>query len=54
MFVRCSLPDVFFGPVQPPEAVHEVAFVLFQVSVEPPPDCTDVGLAVSVSVGAPG
>ncbi len=37
---------------QPPEAVHEVALVELQVSVEVPPEATLVGLAVSVTVGA--
>jgi hypothetical protein len=39
-------------PLQPPEAVHEVALVEFQVSVEAPPLGTFVGFAVNVAVGA--
>jgi hypothetical protein len=38
-------------PLQPPEAVHEVALVEFQVSVEAAPLTTAVGFAVSVAVG---
>ena len=41
-------------PDQSPEAVQLVAFVLDQVSVELPPDCTFVGFAVRVTVGAGG
>ncbi len=40
------------APDQAPEAVHEVALVELQVSVEVPPEATLVGLAVSVTVGA--
>jgi hypothetical protein len=39
-------------PLQPPEAVHEVAFVLDQASVEAPPAVMLVGVAVSVTLGA--
>ncbi len=46
------VPLVTLVPLQPPEAVHEVAFVEFQVSVEEPPLATVVGFAVSVTVGA--
>lgn len=52
MLLMTWLPEVAFAPVQPPEAVHDVALVLAHVSVALPPDRTDVGLAVSVSVGA--
>jgi hypothetical protein len=38
-------------PLQPPEAVHDVALVEVQVSVEDPPLATAVGLAISVAVG---
>ena len=38
-------------PVQPPEAVQEVAFDEDQVSVVDPLNATDVALAVSVTVG---
>jgi hypothetical protein len=40
------------APLQPPEAVHELALVEIQVSVEAPPLATEVGFAVSVTVGA--
>jgi hypothetical protein len=45
------LPLVPSAPVQPPEAVHAVALVELQVSVDAPPLATVVGLAVSVAVG---
>jgi hypothetical protein len=45
------VPLVASIPVQPPEAVQEVALVEFQVSVEAPPEATAVGLALSVAVG---
>ena len=38
-------------PVHPPEAVHDVALVELQVSVEDWPLAIEVGLAVSVAVG---
>jgi hypothetical protein len=47
-----SVPLVASAPVQPPEAVHEVAFVLDQVSVELAPEAIVVGFAVKVTVGA--
>lgn len=47
-------PESALEPVHPPEAVHEVAFVEVQASVEVPPACIVVGVAVKVSVGAPG
>jgi len=40
-----------FAPDQPPEAVQEVAFVENQVSIEDPPLTTEVGFAVSDTVG---
>ncbi len=43
-----------FAPLQPPLAVHEVALVDVQLSVDAPPVVTEVGLAVNVSVGAGG
>ena len=46
-----ALPLLPLEPLQPADAVHEVAFVLLQVSVEASPDVTEVGLAVSVTVG---
>ncbi len=39
-------------PVHPPEAVHAVASVVDQVSVDVPPFFTVVGLAVKVTAGA--
>jgi hypothetical protein len=39
-------------PDQPPEAVHAVAFVELQLSVEVPPLLTVLGVAVKVTVGA--
>ena len=38
-------------PVQPPEAVQEVALVELQVRVELPPDAIVVGLALKLTVG---
>ena len=48
------VPLVAFVPLQPPEAVHEVAFVEFHANVELPPFAIDAGFAVSVAVGLPG
>jgi hypothetical protein len=45
-------PLVDLVPLQPPDAIHEVALVEFHVSVEAPPVGTDVGFAVSVTVAA--
>jgi hypothetical protein len=45
------VPDVAFAPVQPFEAVQLVAFVEDQVSIELAPEATEVGFAVSVTVG---
>ena len=39
-------------PDQAPEAVHEVAFVADQVSVELPPLATVLGLADNITTGA--
>ena len=39
--------------VHEPEAAQLVAFVVLQVNCEAEPDCTLVGDAVSVTVGAP-
>jgi hypothetical protein len=47
-----ALPLVALVPLQPPDAVHEVALVLLHVSVDVPPDAILVGLAVSFTVGA--
>lgn len=46
-----ALPLVALVPLQPAEAVHEAALLLLQVSVEAAPDVTEVGFAVSVTVG---
>ena len=48
------LPEVVLVPVQPPEAVQEVALVEDQVSVEAAPLATEVGFAVSDTVGTGG
>jgi hypothetical protein len=45
------VPLAVFVPLQPPEAVHDVALVELQVSVDVPPLAIVVGLAVSVAVG---
>jgi hypothetical protein len=45
------LPLVDLLPVQPPLAVHDVALVLFQVSVAACPAVTLVGDAEKVTVG---
>jgi hypothetical protein len=47
-----QVPLVSTGPFQPPLAVHAVAAVAFQVSVDSPRLLTVVGEAVSVTVGA--
>jgi hypothetical protein len=47
-----SVPLVALVPLQPPEAVHEVALVELHVSMEAPPTAMDIGLAVSVTVAA--
>jgi hypothetical protein len=49
--VLCE-PDVDFDPLQLPDAVHEVAFVLDQVNVLLPPLLTEVGEADNETVGA--
>jgi hypothetical protein len=46
-----NVPLVPSVPVQPPLAVHEVALVLDQVSVELAPAVIVVGFAVSITVG---
>jgi hypothetical protein len=47
-----AVPPVGWLPLQPPEAVQLVAFVVLQVSVEVPPIGTSVGLAVNITVGS--
>jgi hypothetical protein len=49
-----SVPLVASLPLQPPEAVQEVAFVLDQVSVELLPLLIVDGFAEMVTVGAVG
>jgi hypothetical protein len=44
-------PVTAFAPLQPPLAVHEVAFVLDQFSMAAAPLVTVAGVAVSVTVG---
>ena len=46
-----ALPFVGSAPLQPPEAVHAVAFAELHVSVAALPICTVMGLAFSVAVG---
>jgi len=46
-----SVPLVALVPVQPPVAVHDVALVEDQVSVELPPAVMPVGLADRLTVG---
>jgi len=46
------VPLVAFAPLQPPEAVQEVALVELHVSVEALPLGTEAGFAVSATVGA--
>lgn len=46
-----SVPLVALAPVQPPEAVQDVALVLDQVSVVVAPEMTLAGLAARVTVG---
>jgi hypothetical protein len=45
------VPLVAFVPLHPPEAVHEVALVEDQVTVEILPDVMLVGLAEIVTLG---
>jgi len=51
--VGCE-PDVARLPLQAPDAVQLVAFVVLQVNCDAAPDATLVGDAVNVSVGALG
>jgi hypothetical protein len=46
-----ALPFVGSAPLQPPEAVHAVAFAELHVSAAALPICTVMGLAFSVAVG---
>ena len=45
------VPLVALVPLQPPVAVHDVAFVELQVSVDAPPLAMDVGAALRDAVG---
>jgi len=47
-----SVPDVPLLPDQAPDAEQLVALVDDQVNVVEPPDCTEVGFALSVTLGA--
>lgn len=49
-----ALPFVGSAPLQPPEAVHAVAFAELQESVAALPVCTVMGFAVRVTVGGIG
>ena len=49
--VACE-PLVALIPVQAPDAVHVVEFVADQVSIEPLPLATVLGLAATVTTGA--
>jgi hypothetical protein len=49
---RASEPEVALAPLQAPEALHEAAFVVDQVSVLVPCEATLVGLAAKLIVGA--
>ena len=49
-----SVPLVASAPVQPPEAVQDVALLLDQVRVELPPEAIVVGLALKEAVIDPG
>jgi hypothetical protein len=51
--VLCD-PETPFVPDHPPDAVHSVALVEFQVREEEDPEVTEVGLAASWTVGAAG
>ena len=46
------VPAVALLPLQPPDAVHDVAFVELHVKVLLPPLLTEVGDADNVTVGA--
>ena len=41
-------------PLQAPEAIQVSAFVVLQLSVEDPPEATEVGLALKFRVGEAG
>jgi hypothetical protein len=45
------VPLVASAPLQPPDAVHEVALVELHVNVEAPPEATVAGFTVKLAVG---
>jgi hypothetical protein len=47
----CWLPETAFVPDQAPEAVHDVAFVVDQLSVDLAPAVMLVGFALNVTAG---
>jgi hypothetical protein len=47
-----AVPDVALAPLQPLEAVHDVALVVDQVSVELEPEVIEEGEALMVTTGA--
>jgi hypothetical protein len=47
------LPLAGSEPLQPPDALHEVAFEELQVSVEALPSATEIGFAARVTVAVP-
>ena len=49
-----AVPLVALTPLQPPDAVHAVAFVVLQVSVDEAPLATLAGLMPRLTVGAGG
>jgi hypothetical protein len=49
--VEC-VPPIASVPLHPPDAVHDVALVEDQDSVELPPFATVLGLALKLTVGA--
>lgn len=47
-----SVPDRAFVPLQPPDAVQDVASVAFHVRLAVPPDVTLAGVALKLTEGA--
>ena len=52
--VRITVPVVGWVPLHAPLAVHDVAFVEDHVSVDDPPDVTEVGEAETDMLGVLG
>jgi hypothetical protein len=50
--VDCEPPGIALAPDQAPEAMHDVALVAVQVSMELLPLATVLGLAAKLTVGA--